>query len=177
MIDVALVVGHSRKNKGARNERYGITEFAFNSALAQTIEHTKRIKNLEVVYRESYKDLPTKINALNPKIILSLHCNAFNTIYHGCEMLYWNTSEKGKALATITQKCIVERVGLRDRNIKPRHKGSRGAYLLRRTNAPCIICEPFFIDNDEEYKYVWSKVPQLIDAYIYSIQEGLTILF
>ncbi|UCG13233.1 MAG: N-acetylmuramoyl-L-alanine amidase [Deltaproteobacteria bacterium] len=27
---------------------------------------------------------------------------------------------------------------------------ARGGYLLRYTNAPCVIAEPFFIDNDED---------------------------
>jgi len=153
---VAVVIGHSKKDKGAANSSYGANEFEFNQKLAHDIEHNFSEYNLSdeivVVYRETtYQDLPIQINALNPDLVVSLHCNAFNTEANGCEMLYYHTSEKGKEVARIFQNHLVQRLDNKDRGIKPKRSEDRGGYLLRYTKAVCIICEPFFIDNDDEY--------------------------
>lgn len=153
---VAIVIGHHEQDKGADNASYEANEFEFNQALAHDIEHKffdlNLIDEIVVAYREtSYQDLPIQINALKADLIVSLHCNAFDTHANGCEMLYYHKSVKGKEVARIFQNNIVQGFDNKDRGIKPKRSEDRGGYLLRFTNAPCIICEPFFIDNDEEY--------------------------
>lgn len=153
---VVVVIGHQESSQGARNSSYDVSEFEFNQKLAHDIEHNFRKLNLEdeivVVYRETtYQDLPIQVNELKPDLVVSLHCNAFDTHASGCEMLYYHKSEKGKEIARIFQNHLVQRLDNKDRGIKPKQSEDRGGYLLRYTNAPCIICEPFFIDNDEDY--------------------------
>jgi len=96
---------------------------------------------------KSFSELPAKINATRPDRIISLHFNAYNRTASGSETLYWHSSRAGKALATAIQKQVVAALGLNDRGIKPRFPGDRGAALLQRTAAPCVIVEPFFGDN------------------------------
>lgn len=155
---VAIVIGHSETSKGARNSSYDVSEFDFNQKLAHDIEHNYgnlfnfHEDEIVVVYRENgYKNLPHEINELNPDLIVSLHCNAFNTEASGCEMLYYHKSEKSKEVARLFQNHLVQRLDNKDRGTKSRTTEDRGGYLLRYTKAPCIIVEPFFIDNDEDF--------------------------
>jgi len=151
---VALVVGHSQKSQGARNATYGVSEFEFNRKLAHDIEREWSEHNMSdeivVVYRETYEALPHQINALGVDLVVSLHANAFDTKTRGCEMLYYHASKPGKIVATIFQERIFGVLQTIDRGVKPKHSEDRGGYLLRTTHAPCIICEPFFIDNDAD---------------------------
>lgn len=152
---VAVVIGHSETSRGASNASYGVSEFEFNRKLAHDIENNfaeyNLIDGIVVVYREhGYGKLPHEINEIGVDLIVSLHCNAFDTEANGCEMLYYHKSEKSKEIARIFQNKLVQNLDNKDRGIKPKTSEDRGGYLLKNTVAPCIICEPFFIDNDEE---------------------------
>lgn len=176
---IALVIGHSNKSKGAYNKNYKISEFEFNEKLVNLISkdlNKESIKN-QIVYRTNYNELPNKINELKSDFIVSFHCNAFNTKASGTEMLYYHSSKNGKLIAEIFQTNIVSCLGLPDRNVKPKHSEDRGGYLLRYTNAPCIITEPFFIDNDNDYKLVMEKYFAFIKANVDSVIEVHEKLF
>lgn len=150
---ICLVVGHRESSQGASNSLCGITEFEFNNRLAVSIasicKHDCFIIHREDI-RSGYNKLPNKINKFDCDLVISLHCNAFNGKAGGHEVLYWNTSTKGKAWAIRINKAIGLALGNNDRGIKPIKQGDRGANVLRSTKAPCILLEPFFIDNDEE---------------------------
>jgi N-acetylmuramoyl-L-alanine amidase len=176
---IALVIGHSNKSKGAYNKTFNISEFEFNEKLVNLISkdlNKELIKN-EIIYRSNYNELPNKINELKPNFIVSFHCNAFNTKVSGTEMLYYHSSKNGKQIAEIFQTNIVSCLELPDRNIKPKHTEDRGGYLLRYTNAPCIISEPFFIDNDYDYKKVMERYFAFIKANVDSFIEVNDKLF
>ncbi len=151
---IALVVGHSQKDKGAVNQSFGMSEFEFNDRLAKAIVamYGDKENEIVIVYRTStYEALPKQINALDVGFVVELHCNAFNKIANGCEMLYYHASAKGKECARIFQNKVVNLLGNKDRGIKSKTIEDRGGYLLKYTKAPAIITEPFFIDNDDEY--------------------------
>lgn len=153
---VAVVIGHSERSQGARNSSYDVSEFQFNRKLAHDIENNfneyNMVDGIVVVYRENgYAVLPKEINELGVDLVVSLHCNAFNTEASGCEMLYYHKSEKGKEIARIFHNHLVQRLDNKDRGIKSKTSEDRGGPLLKGTLAPCIICEPFFIDNDEDF--------------------------
>ncbi len=170
---VALVIGHKIESQGASNASRGISEFEFNESLAFDI--AKKLTSIgiahEIIYRDTYQDLPDKINSIAPELILSLHCNAFNGEATGTETLYYHTSQSSKHLAEVVQKNVCTALGLRDRGILPRTSEDRGGYLLRYTNAPCVICEPFFIDNDNDVKSVSDNYKLLLTAFVNSIKE------
>lgn len=180
---VALIVGHSPSDPGASNKNFEVDEFGFNSTLADEIkkrffEHNMT-DEIEIVYRKTnYAELPSQVNALDPDLIVSLHCNAFNTHVGGCEMLHYHKSTNGKEIARIFQNKIVNIMDNKDRGLKACDSEDRGGYLLRYTKAPCIISEPFFIDNDGEYLDAAELVTtgKLVDGYCESINESLKYL-
>ncbi|RLI51747.1 MAG: hypothetical protein DRO93_15805, partial [Candidatus Thorarchaeota archaeon] len=172
----ALVIGHKKTSPGAINKKTGITEFEFNDDLAIRIE--KKVKNVDIqrVYRRTYKELPHDINELDPDFIISLHCNAFNEKASGTEVLYYHRSEKGKKMAEILLKHLVEHLKLPNRGIKPKTAEDRGGYLLRYTKAPCIIAEPFFIDNDDDLARAQEDIDGLAEAYAKTIEEIVEVV-
>lgn len=167
----ALVIGHQLSSPGASNKNYGVNEFQFNERLAHDVAQglTKAGIDHEVIYREHYKELPEKINSVNPDCIISFHCNAFDTNATGTETLYYHNSIHSKLLANICQSNIVSALGLTDRGLLPRHSEDRGGYLLRYTDAPCVIIEPFFIDNDNDFRTATENYDLLVSAIILSI--------
>ena len=169
---VVLVIGHDPVSTGAVNKNSGISEHKFNSAIAYSIK--EKHPDCIVVSRDDYNLLPNKINALCPDLIISLHCNAFDKKATGTETLYFHSSIKGRKIASIFQKNIVDVLGLADRGIKARNKGDRGSWLLRKTIAPAIITEPFFIDNDNDLMTAEDKMAALVEAYVNSIKEVFT---
>jgi len=183
MAKVALVVGHSQKDQGARNSSFDMSEFRFNEKLSKDIAHRffehNMADDIGIVYRQNgLKTLPDEINALNPDLIVSLHANAFNSEVNGCEMLYYHKSTKGKGVARIFQNTIVNLLDNKDRGLKPCSSEDRGGYLLRYTKAPCVICEPFFIDNDTDYLNARSALDDgsLADTYCECIDKSLKYL-
>jgi len=54
--------------------------------------------------------------------------------------------------AAEVQGNLLEVLSTIDRGIKPKASEDRGGYMLSQTNMPCIIAEPFFIDEDQDYK-------------------------
>lgn len=171
---VGVVIGHKVTSPGACNKDMGICEFEFNDWIAEDIKRSfTSTDNIDVklIYRTSYSKLPKEINALDCDIIISLHCNAFNTLAHGCETLYYHKSKKGYKIAKILNNNFVDALGLTDRGVKPKTSEDRGGYLLRTTNAPCVICEPFFIDNTNEFKMVIALKSEIVKAYVKSIYE------
>ena len=169
----ALVVGHKKKSPGAKNENNNITEFEFNDDLAVRIEKKVAETEIQRIYRRTYKELPDDINALKPGFIVSLHCNAFNKEASGTEVLYYYKSDMGKKMADVLLKHLTKHLELPNRGIKARTAEDRGGFLLRYTNAPCVIVEPFFIDNDNDLARVQTDMDGLVSAYAAAIDDIL----
>ena len=170
----ALVIGHKKTSPGAANVSSGLTEFDYNETLSKQIEDELISRQAEIriqrIYRRTYATLPGDINELAPRFIISLHCNAFNTQASGCEMLYYHRSSNGKRMAQILQTHIQGALGNKDRGIKAKTSEDRGGMLLKQTHAPCVIAEPFFIDNDDELELVQKKRKKLVRAYADAIE-------
>lgn len=154
---IIVIIGHSKNSQGAVNKLSGVSEFDFFRKVAHDIERNFPEHNMSdeivVMYRENgYQKLPSEINELEPDLIVSLHANAFDTTVEGCETLYYHKSAKGKEIAQIIQDKLVSVIVNKDRGIKPKTSEDRGGYLLKETAAPCVICEPFFIDNILDYR-------------------------
>jgi N-acetylmuramoyl-L-alanine amidase len=167
----ALVIGHKKSSPGAMNAKEKLNEFDFNEDLALRIEKKVKKSEIQRVYRRTYKELPDDINTLGPKFIVSLHCNAFNKKASGTEVLYYHKSESGKKIAQILLNHLVKYLKLPDRGIKSRTSEDRGGYFLRYTKAPCIIAEPFFIDNDKDLERAKENMNELAKTYADAIDE------
>ena len=166
---IGIGIGHELKSKGASNTVHKISEYDFNDALAKLIKPKLELSgfDVELIYRlNGYTKLPSDINKANPDIYISLHCNAFNSVASGCEMLFAKGSKNGERLAKICQKFVVEALGNNDRGVKVKVKDDRGGHELFGTKMPAIIVEPFFIDNNEEYLNAVDKIDELTNAIV-----------
>lgn len=103
-----------------------------------------------IIQEKSFGELPDRINALNPDVILSLHFNAFNGSATGSETLHYYRSRNGLRLAKLIQDGVVKALGLADRGCKGLRSGYRGSALVKRTRAVAVILEPFFGDNPND---------------------------
>ncbi len=170
----ALVIGHKKSSPGAVNTTHNLSEFDYNEQLAMEIEtalaESKHVR-IQRIYRRTYSTLPDDINALNPDFIVCLHCNAYNTQASGTEVLFYHRSKTGKKLAKLLNKRLTKALALTNRGIKPKTTEDRGGYLLKQTHAPCLIAEPFFIDNDQDLAIANEKRVELVCAYAKSIKK------
>jgi len=167
----ALVVGHKKASPGAMNKSTGVTEFEFNDSLAIDIESVVSGVVVQRIYRRTYESLPSDINTYGPDFIISLHCNAYDGDASGTEVLYYHRSTKGREMAALLNQNLAAVLGLHDRGIKARSVEDRGGHLLKYTHAPCVIAEPFFIDNDNDFDTGNRNRDALIEAYASSIMQ------
>jgi len=168
-----LIVGHKANKPGACNKDNNICEYQFNDQLACDIydylKENESEVSIQIIRRQTYKSLPDDVNKFEVDFCISLHCNAAHPDYtgkwNGTETLYYRKSKRGKLMAEIVQKNIVDVLEFRDRGVLPRKTEDRGGYLLRYTDMPCIISEPFFIDNNNAYKTVIERYDKLVEIY------------
>ena len=175
-IKVAIVVGHSKDRSGSSNLDHGMSEYPFNYPISDNIVHrlnkaSHNVEGVEVLRKTGLGDLIKEVNATGADLCISLHCNAFNRTVSGCETLYYHRSKQGKVFAEIVQAELFELMDNSDRGIKPKSSEERGGWLLRETNMPCVIAEPFFIDEESDYKLgmKYRDDGQLADAYTKAI--------
>lgn len=173
MKPIGLVIGHSESSQGCVNKTHRVTEYQFNCDLVRLVqdELCKLGFNPIVFFRKNgLEELVKEINKVEPSIVISFHCNAFNTFVSGSEVLYYSTSSKGKRLASLLLECIVDTLALRNRGLLPRVEG-RGSYIIKNVKAPAALIEPFFLDNDSDYKIALEKLDELATAIANSIAK------
>ena len=147
-----ILIGHSKHSGGAYNKKYDVNEYQYNKEIAKLVSDL----NSDVIVFErlnGYYILPTEINRLDPDLIISLHLNAVsNKNVEGCEVLS-SGSKKSMKFAEIAQPLINKVFNNNDRGIKIRNKPhQRGYWILNKTDAPCVILEPYFVSNNSEIK-------------------------
>jgi len=170
---IGLGIGHCISQQGARNITHNITEFELNKNLCQDISEKITDHEVVLIYRDTYVDLPEKINLTNCDLYIEFHCNASeNSKASGSEVLYYQWSPKGESYANTFIKTIIESVGLPGRGIIGCNKNDRGGYVLANTKMPAIILEPFFIDNDSDYETFINNR----DTYINNISNTINSL-
>lgn len=173
MKKVVVVVGHSFYEKGAVNKKINIHEYDLCMKVALNLFSREKWKDIDLILKSrnsSYIELPKEINSLNPDYIIELHLNSVSDEnIQGSEHLYFHSSIKGKKIAEVFQKNCVDIFKLKNRGILPRKKGERGSEILEKTNAPCIITEPFFISNLSNQH----SVDDYIEKYIKYIQKSI----
>lgn len=178
---IALVVGHSRIRKGARNKTFGFAEWDLNSVLAEDVKQVLVYRgvasgnkvDVRIVHREnSLRGVVSLINwIVRPTIAISMHCNSFNERASGTETWHWNRSKVSARLAEIWQRHMVDALGLPDRGVKAGSSEDRAGYFLRYTRCFSILSEPFFIDNDEDLERFDERYTRLVEASASAIIE------
>lgn len=164
---IALVIGHGPKiDKGAGNKD-GTTELAWNTDLALRIGcHLKDKAIVKLVNRVVERLQPVEqTNATGADVAIELHCNSFNGIASGTEMIHHPHSSAGRRLAVLLQEAAVNVLKLPNRGVKPPQGGGRGMRWLAGTIMPAVIVETMFIDNDADLKRANEKKEELAEAY------------
>jgi N-acetylmuramoyl-L-alanine amidase len=151
---LALVIGHGPEvDHGAWNPRYRVNELEYNRDLAKKILegfHGSPI-DCHLVHREQERVQPVRaVNALAPDICVELHCNAYDGLASGSEMIIYPGSTKGRVLGKYLLDAATAALRLKDRGVKEPQGNGRGMALLRGTRCPTVLHEPFFIDNDRD---------------------------
>ena len=172
---VVFDIGHYSfpGDPGTVNRDLGITENEWCSAFVSVcwlFAKAKRLYDCEIVRRTStILELSTRINQLNPQLVVSFHLNGFHDPYvSGSEVLYYQTSTNGQFAAEVFQRRIVRALGLRDRGIKP-------SFLpqLWMVNAPIVILEPFFLTSNADLICAHDCYQALTEAIVYGTEEVL----
>ena len=174
---ICVIIGHGGNDCGAVSQDKKTTELGYNTKLADELVELLVDNGYEAfTHNRGYSKMEntTLINSLNPDLAISLHCNSANTVATGTEAIYYPGSVKGKKFAELLSKNVSEALGLKNRGAKEPWHG-RGSGLLSRIKAPCVISEPFFIDNNEDLKKAFEKKNEYIEAIVKIINEYFEI--
>ena len=153
---IAIVIGHNAKSQGAVRVTDGVTEFAWNSHLAELIA-THAPGSIKVFQRVSGGGYSAEIDRVYAETdkwgadcVVELHFNASGTAgVAGCETLTSGTKSSVK-LAVALQEQMVKALKNRDRGIKPVMRTDRGGRSLWQGKAPAALIEPYFGSSREE---------------------------
>ncbi len=189
--------GHGKLQAGKRSPKWEeddqekqFFEYEFNRDVVERIkkELTKKgVKFFDVVpdYLEVGSFLKERVDRANkresdlPKLFVSVHSNAgpaavgkwVSSSIKGAETWFAKNSKKGKKMAAIFQKHILDQTGFKDRKLKSTQ--IKNLYVLVKTVMPAILTENGFYNNKAEVlELMKDSVRQKVaDAHIAAIME------
>lgn len=169
---IFLNPGHSpdgNPDPGCVNESSGNCEYEVARKVSKRVKKYLEDVGYEVkiVQSDSLKEICDESNDWGAALFVSIHCNASaGHNARGSETWYWYGSNTGRILATCIQSELVSSVrGLWNRGVK-----DGNFYVLRNTDAPAVLVEMAFLDNDEdEYLLVTME-----DRFARGIARGIT---
>ena len=147
---IAIVIGHNSKAPGAIRVSDGVSEYVWNSRLADEIQNlnptTVRVfrRKPNPSYTAEIRLVYAEVDAWSAEVSCELHFNAFTAASTGTETLY--ATSAGKKVAMAVQAQMVSALGLKDRGLVHRASG-RGSESLLAGKAPAILVEPYFGSN------------------------------
>jgi N-acetylmuramoyl-L-alanine amidase len=154
MNKIAIVVGHDRIEQGAFSNLLKQSEFAYNSEIAKLLPFDIYFRPTGGNYYQKMVELSKQINGKGYSLVAELHYNSFNGVANGCEALYFDNSAIGKRYSEIYCKAITKAYGTVNRGSKEiKEKNDRGYWFHKLIDAPTLILEPFFGDNQEAIKF------------------------
>lgn len=109
-------------------------------------------------------------NTNNCDYFISIHCNAFNTMAHGTEILVYKKQGKAEMLAQRVLARIINNIGTTNRGIKEKNIG-----VLRDTICPAILIETAFIDNVTDAMILMNNQSEIANAIFYGICDFLNL--
>jgi N-acetylmuramoyl-L-alanine amidase len=182
---VAICVGHSRTGDNGAASVDGMSEWKFNDPLADEIVKILGELGVPAFKLNSYEGksyggamrwVAANLEQKHASLAVELHFNAANGVARGHEWLFWSGSKRSSRLAT----CLLARYQaafpeIPLRGIKPKTAGDRGAEFLKLTHCPAVICEPFFGDNQEDWKIATDRKSDIARAIAAGIHDYFTI--
>lgn len=150
---VVLDLGHGGSDSGAVANGLKEKEVNFNQGMAlyKLLEANPNIKVYMTRETDVYPTLQFRsalANEIGADLFISIHNNSASASISGTETLYFpsTTDTRGKAIAQLVQKAIVNNCNMMDRGIKARSD----LYVLRTTNMPAILIETGFLTNSSD---------------------------
>jgi N-acetylmuramoyl-L-alanine amidase len=180
---IVIIIGHTRHSGGANNANMNVNEFKYNTGIAARISEALSDFEREIIITsktvgdsllqetKTSAQLMDEVNDLNPLFVISLHCNAFNKKATGTEVLYALGDDPSAMIAQTLLDYLIDALELKDRGTKSKKREDRGGYLLYGIKSPCIISEPFFIDNDYDLGIALKNEDRIVKAYADAIKD------
>jgi len=125
-------------------------------------------------------DRANRLSSALPKLFVSIHGNAgpaptlqdfTDDDAQGIETWYYHGSTRGRNLAAVFQRHLIEKTGMNNRHLRSKVTGQ--FYVLRATRMPAILTESGFYNNrfDLEQMLTDAFRQQVADAHVAAILE------
>lgn len=184
--------GHGKKTAGKRSPKFNdqqFFEYEFNRDVVKRmmakmdeigIEYFNVVPEVDVdnILEERVKRANVKSSSL-PKLYLSIHSNAAPAAHgkwsaphiSGIETWYYHNNNRGKKMAAVFQKHLIEATGWKNRHIKSRP--TKQFYVLKKTNMTAILTENGFYNNEAQCKELMKDTTRqkIAEAHIAAIME------
>ncbi len=167
---IAIVVGHNAKARGAVRVTDGVTEFEWNTDLAEIIQDhdPANIKIFKRVrgggYSAEIDRVYAEVDAWGADCSIELHFNgSSNPRSTGCLTLSSGTSGS-MALAGYVQPLMLAAMGNEDDGIQARGRKDRGGRSLWQGRSPAIMAEPYFGSNEAFCRVADAHKDELAEA-------------
>ena len=133
---------------GAINEEMGLCENEIAVEVGRLVMGYLRGAGCDVklLQHESLRKIYETANDWGADLFVSIHCNAFNGVANGAEVLTYPDDTEGHKLAACIQRQLVETFALTDRGVKDRDNLA----VLNGTDMPAVLVEMAFIDNPDD---------------------------
>lgn len=157
---IAIIIGHGHGDPGALSKWNSPIkeEYDYNKIVAEHLKKTVKSKEIKLFYRGAtgITGVNTQVRLWDDDLSLELHCNSFNGVAHGCEILALSNDKESIKIGQDIAKDFCKRFSrkLRDGDgVKELKKNDRGHYSLALVDDgyPSILLESFFIDNPSEW--------------------------
>lgn len=173
---IGIIVGHTKKAQGAFSKTLGMSEYTYNSTLAELIraraeELGDKVK-IELRDSGGISGAFKRILAWKPDCVIELHFNAANGKASGAETLFSDNYDKPGvrelALAHLTARGMADALGIPCRGVKERASRSERGFnnLSQTTNTACVLIESGFGDNPVDASRMKSRKGELAGAIV-----------
>ncbi len=187
--------GHGKYQEGKRSPLFAdgktrLFEYKFNRDIVERImkaldkegvKYFDVVPNVEEVgqFLEERVAKANKVKSDLPRIYVSVHANAGPALegkwvegnIKGVETWFAANSTKGKKIAAVFQKHIVDKTGFRNRNLKS--TAEKGLYELVNTAMPAVLTENGFYNHKEEVLELMKDAvrQKIAEAHVAAIME------
>lgn len=168
---IAIVVGHNSRAQGAVRVTDGVSEYVWNTRLAELIRShdPASVKIFKRTagggYSAEIDRVYAEVNAWGADCSIELHFNAAgSSAATGGETLS-SGSDGSLRLANGVRKAVRDALGLPDRGVKIRSRTDRGGRSLWQGRAPAALAEPYFGSNANDCAAADLHMDALAEAY------------
>lgn len=162
---IVIDVGHGGKDYGA--QAGNIKEKDITLAIAKQLQLLNTKNNINLIIAScdddfiSLKDRISKINKLNPDLLISLHVGDFSDASkNGIEAYYFKNQKFEKSSINAAERLIKNAPKqLENTVIKPAN-----FYLLKHSTSPAVLLNLGYLSNPKDLEYINSEFGQKLIA-------------